>query len=413
MKVSKYSQFITESKLEELILESKVIFSRRFINILNRMRNNKIAADLLNIYSKDYTVQHNYIDITDNKEELVFTADRKVQELLQDKPQVYKVGTRRQLTHNQLNDSIFDKLGYDRYQDYWTPDEGQRGLIKAEVVSPSSGKVFVLFEELEPVEDTRYAVLNKDCLSLADTDDSIVWSTARNPIRVGRIVRPLLRSAGITVIDKEVEEFTNMWKATFDFASDILKQFQVVTGEKISYWYDSQRYQSGGGTLNNSCMSEVDDGYFDIYTSNPQVSMVILYDDNGQIKGDNYSSDKIKGRAILWQAKLNGVEAQFMDRIYTSNDSDVELFKQYAQKRGWYYKDSQSMTPREKITNGILVNRPEIIVKLTYTLFNYYPYCDTMCFCYPGSMELRNTEDDSDGSMRVLRSTDGDYYDEY
>ena len=144
MKVSKYSQFITESKLEELILESKVIFSRRFINILNRMRNNKIAADLLNIYSKDYTVQHNYIDITDNKEELVFTADRKVQELLQDKPQVYKVGTRRQLTHNQLNDSIFDKLGYDRYQDYWTPDEGQRGLIKAEVVSPSSGKVFVL-----------------------------------------------------------------------------------------------------------------------------------------------------------------------------------------------------------------------------------------------------------------------------
>lgn len=413
MKVSKYSQFITESKFEELILESKVVFSRRFINLLNRMRSNKIAADLLGIYSKDYTVQHNYIDITDNKEELVFTADRKVQELIKDKPQVYKVGTRRQLTHNPSNDTIFDKLGYDRYQEYWTPNDGQRGLVKAEVVSPSSGKVFVLFEELEPGGDTRYAVLNKDSLSLADTDDSIVWSTARNPIRVGRIVRPLLRSAGIAVIDKEVEEFTNMWKATFDFASDILKQFQVVTGEKISYWYDSQRYQSGGGTLNNSCMSEVRDRYFEIYTSNPQVSMVILYDDNGQIQGDNYSSDKIKGRAILWKAKIYGAEAQFMDRIYTSNDSDVELFKQYAQKMGWYYKDSQSMTPREKITNGILVNRPEIIVKLSYTLFDYYPYCDTMCFCYTGSMELRNTEDDSDGSMRVLRSTDGDYYEEF
>lgn len=151
MKVSKYSQFITESKFEELILESKVVFSRRFINLLNRMRSNKIAADLLGIYSKDYTVQHNYIDITDNKEELVFTADRKVQELIKDKPQVYKVGTRRQLTHNPLNDTIFDKLGYDRYQEYWTPNDGQRGLVKAEVVSPSSGKVFVLFEELEPV----------------------------------------------------------------------------------------------------------------------------------------------------------------------------------------------------------------------------------------------------------------------
>ncbi len=278
MKVFKYSEFLTESKIEELLLESKVVFSKKFLNLLNRMRTNKIASDLLNIYSKDYNVQHNYIDITDNKEEVSFTPDRKVQELIAGKPEVYKVGTRRQLTHSDSNNKLFEALGYDKNQEYWTPNDGQRGLIKSEVVSPTSGKVFVLFEELTDEVEKRYAVLNKDCLSLADFDDSNIWKTSRNPIRIGRLIRPLLRSVGVTVTDREVEEFTNMWKATYDFAADVLKQFDIVKGNTIAYWYDYGKYVDGGGTLNNSCMAEVDSDYFEIYTSNSQVQLVILYD---------------------------------------------------------------------------------------------------------------------------------------
>lgn len=413
--IFRYTEFLTENKLTELIMESKVIFSKKFLNLLNRMRTNKIASDLLNIYSKDYNVQHNYIDITNNKEEVSFTPDRKVQELIGDRPEVYQVDTRRQLTHVNANKKVFGILGYDDTKEYWQPDSGQRGLIGAETVGERTGKVFVLFEELtnEEEDEKRYAVLNKDCLTLSEFDDSGIWTTARNPIRIGRLVRPLLRIAGITVVDRDIEEFTNQWKATYDFAADVLKQFDIVTGKDISYWYDNNFYVNGGGTLNNSCMSEVYSDYFEIYTSNSQVQLVILYDDNGQVQDGKYTSTKIKGRAILWDAELSGQKQMFMDRIYTTYDSDVELFKQFAQKNGWFYKDLQSMTPREKITNGILVNRPEIIVKLSYTLFDYYPYCDTMCFCYIGSKELRNTEDDSDGSMRVLRSTDGDYYEEF
>jgi len=102
-----------------------------------------------------------------------------------------------------------------------------------------------------------------------------------------------------------------------------------------------------------------------------------------------------------------------MDRIYTTYDSDVDLFKQFAQKNGWFYKDSQSMSPRENITNGTLISRPEIIVKVDNSDCEYYPYVDTMCFCYTGSNELRNTQDDEDGSMRVLRSTEGEWYSDY
>ncbi len=413
MKISKYSEFLTESAIVELINESKVVFSKKFINILNRMRNNKIASDLLNIYSKDLDVQHNYIDITDDKESVSFTPDRKVKEILQGQPEVYKVGTRRQLTHNPTNDSIFDALGYDRYKEYWTPNDGQRGLIKAETVSSTSGKVFVLFEELTDSDEKRYAVLNKDCISLADFDDSGIWKTSRNPIRIGRLVRPLLRSVGITVTDREVEEFTNLWKATYDFASDVLKQFDIVKGNEIAYWYDYEKYVDGGGTLNNSCMAEVDSDYFEIYTSNKQVSLVILYDDNGQVQDGKYTSTKIKGRAILWEAEIDGQKEMFMDRIYTTFDSDTDLFKQFAQKSGWFYKDSQSMTPKEYITNGTSKSRPEIIVKVDNADCEYYPYVDTMCFCYTSSNELRNTQDDDDDSMRVLRSTEGEWFSDY
>ena len=413
MKLFNYSDFLTESAIVELLMESKVVFSKKFINLLNRMRTNKIASELLGMYSKDLDVQHNYIDITDDKESVSFTPDRKVKEILQGQPEVYKVGTRRQLTHNPTNDSIFDALGYDRYKDYWTPSDGQKGLIKSETVSSTSGKVFVLFEELTDNDEKRYAVLNKDCLSRVDFDDSGIWKTSRNPIRIGRLVRPLLRSANITVTDKEVEEFTNQWKATYDFAADVLKQFDVVKGSTIAYWYDYEKYVDGGGTLNNSCMAEVDTDYFEIYTSNPQVSLVILYDDNGQVQDGKYKSDKIKGRAILWDAEIDGQKEMFMDRIYTTFDSDTDLFKQYAQKNGWFYKDSQTMTPREYITNGTSKSRPEIIVKVDNADCEYYPYVDTMCFCYTKSNELRNTQDDDDYSMRVLRSTEGEYFNDY
>ena len=412
MKLFNYSDFLTENVLIELLMESKVVFSKKFINLLNRMRTNKVASDLLNIYSKDFDVQYNYVDITDRKDSLSFTPDRKVKELLQDKPEVYKVGTRRQLTHNQSNDSIFDKLGYDRYKDYWTPDDGQKGLIKTETVSPTSGKVFVLFEELTDSDEKRYAVLNRDCLTLSEMDDSVVWKTSRNPIKVGRLVRPLLKSAGVEITDPELEEFINQFKATYDFAADGSKQFDIVKGKDIAYWYQYDNYVDGGGTLNNSCMAEVDSDYFDNYTQNSQVSLVILYGDDGQITGDKYKADKIKGRAILWECEVKGQKSMFMDRIYTTSDSDVELFKQFAQKNGWYYKDSQSMTPREIITDGTSSGRWSLNVQLNDVDWSYYPYVDTLCFCYPEENLLSN-EQDEDKDMRVLRSTEGEWYSEY
>lgn len=414
MNILKYNDYITEKVAYEFLLESKVIFSKKFTNLLTKMKSNKVASNLLNIYTKDINVAHNYIDVTDEKDAVSFTPDRKVQELLKDKPQLWEViFSERYLTHSNGNNSLFEALGYEKPEGGpWAPSTGTVGTILGETISRKSGNIYVIFQE---EGTTKKTVLNKEALEATDSSsDSKVWSTSRNNIKIGRLVRAILKASGIEFTDKDIEEFTNQYKATFDFQQDVLKQFDVVTGNKIAYWYDNSgedRYVDGGGTLNNSCMAEVYTGYFDIYCYNPEVSLVILYGDDGQIKDSKYVSDEIKGRALLWKANIGGQNVQFMDRIYTSQDSDTELFKQFAQKNGWWYKKSQSMDPGEYITDGTNSKSATITVKLTGDGgdWDYYPYMDTLCFLDVDSDTLTN---DEDGSYdRVFRDTDGGYND--
>ncbi len=410
MRILQYSNFINEQKVSELILESKVVYSKKFINILNKMRSNKVASELIKLYSKDIDVVQNYLDITDQKDAVSFTPDRKVQEITKDKPETWKVvESGRYLTSSDRNNKIFEALGYDK-QKYgcWSPDTDSIGLILSETVSSVSGKIYVMFQEYG-VTDPRIGVINKAALEPEDAEDNRVWGMSRNNIKVGRLARAILSAAKISFTDADIEQFTNQYKATYDFAKDILKQFDIVTGDRIAYWYDENNYTSGGGTLNNSCMASVDSDYFDIYTQNSQVSLVILYSDNGVIDGDKYKSDLIKGRAILWDAEINGRIVKFMDRIYTTQDADVELFKQFAEKNGWYYKRSQSMEPGETITNGSESIRVLIKVKLDNFDFEYYPYCDTMCYLNENDGCLYNREM---GDGKALRDTGGGY-DEY
>lgn len=412
MSILKYQDYLTENKVYELLLESKLVYSKKFINIISRMKSNKIASQVLDLYSKDIDgISQNYVDITDQKDAVSFTPDRKVQELTKDKPETYIVKeSGRYLTNSDKNDSIFAALGYDK-QRYgcWSPDTGTIGLILSESVSRVSGKIYVMFQEYQ---GDKIGVLNKEALEQVDAEDKRIWTLSRNNIKIGRFVRALLTSAKLPFTDTELEQFTNLYKATYDFAADALKQFDIVKGSKIAYWYDEDYYVSGGGTLNNSCMASVDtSSYFDIYTDNPQVSMVILYGDEGSVVDGKYTDKKIKGRAILWDCKIDGSPAKFMDRIYTTFDNDVELFKQYAEKNGWFYKKRQSMEPGEEITNGSSSRKATIEVKLDDADFEYYPYCDTICYINSDTGTACNVYwDDSD---RLLRDTGGSYEDSY
>ena len=97
-----------------------------------------------------------------------------------------------------------------------------------------------------------------------------------------------------------------------------------------------------------------------------------------------------------------------MDRIYTTHDSDVELFKQFAEKNGWWWKTSQSMDQWEQITNGDVRKLSRIVVKADKTDFSYYPYMDTMSYLNTDDDIITN-DNDYDGLDRDCRSTCGDY----
>ena len=414
MSILRYSDYVLEKMAYDMILESKVIYSKKFINLLIKMKTNKLSKELLNLYSKEVDdLTQNYIDITDEKDAVSFTSDKKVQKLTKDKPETWMVtDSGKYLTKSDRNNKIFEALGYDKVKyECWSPEKDAVGLILSEAVS-KSGKIYVMFQEYKLTGEPRIGVMNKEGLKLSDDEDMRVWSTSRNPIKIGRLVRAILNAAKIKFVDKDIEDFTNTYKATYDFTKDALKQFDIVKGDEISYWYAESSYVGGGGSLNNSCMAHVETSeYFDIYTQNPQVSLVILYGDTGVINGDKYSDDKIKGRAILWDAKLDGIPVKFMDRIYTTHDADVELFKQFAEKNGWWFKRKQSMEPNESLTDGSLVKRGTIEVKLDDTNFEYYPYCDTICYINSDTGTACNVYwDDSD---RLLRNTGGSYEDSY
>lgn len=406
MKLSNYKDYILEKYIYDMVKESKLVYSKKFINILNKIKDDKVAKCLIELYNKEVdSLNYNFIDITDDKSRVSFTPDKRAQEIIGDKPDTYQVvQSNRYLTHSDRNDRIFGLIGYEKEgRDVWSPETGSIGVILKEVISPSSGKTYCLFQEFE-TENPRISVLNKEALEPAEATNPKVWTSSRNPINVGRLVRAILKSANYEFLDKEIEDFVNKYKATYDFMSDALKQFDVVQGKKIAYWYWHEHYTKGGGTLNNSCMAKVDEDFFDIYCYNNQVKLVILYGDEGTIKDGKYTDTLIKGRAILWECTIDGQPATFMDRVYTSNDSDVELFKQFAEKNGWWYKTSQSMEPYTDITDGNTIKSAQIVANLGDVECDKYPYMDTMCYISTDNSTVSNREDEAD---RMARDTGG------
>ena len=320
---------------------SKIKYSSRFIKLLKLIDNN-ISKQLLSLDNKDFNVIQNFIDITDKKDSVSFTPDAKVKEILSTLPKLWITNENaRPLSHSSKNTNVYNDLGYTvpPSSSPWQPYPNTVGVILSEVKSRTSDNVFVIFNQYEYNEDGIYkTVLNK--AHLTETIDlKQIWTSNRNVIKIGRLTRSLLIAGGIEFTTKDIEDFSNQFKAIYDFNSNATNKFDIVSGKNIAKWYQGKRYTKGNGPLNNSCMANARARTFDMYVENPQVKMIILYDDNGKIVDGKYTSDKIKGRAILWDAIDNKHgEIKFMDRIYVTDDSDFDLFKMFAELKGFWYK---------------------------------------------------------------------------
>jgi len=207
------------------------------------------------------------------------------------------------------------------------------------------------------------------------------------------------------ITDSDIEKFTNEFISFSRMnKSDESSIIIEVKGEDIRYWYDRNNYSSGGesiGKLGNSCMShEETQEYLSIYVDNSEViSMLILLN----------KEKKLVGRALLW--KLNNGEF-FMDRIYTANDSDDNIFINYAIEKNYTY--------RRFSTNGVIItylkNSKELPdfeaeTTLKYSDYETYPYSDTLRYLYKDGL-ISNKKVTTRG-RKTLNDTEGKWEEYY
>ncbi len=416
--ITSYNEFNFFKLFENLINESKLTYTKRFIDILTTISNNKIAQYLLDLkfdkIEADYT--QNYIDMSDGNNSnthVVYIPDKKAQKIL-DSDIVIKwitIGDSdvRKFTYNKnkngeyKNRHLFDALGFIPPEDQEAPPipSNEIGIIVAETVSKVSGKHVVWFKTDKGID----VIINKDVLSPRDDRYDQIWNLPTVSTKIGRLARALLLSANKQFTTSDIEEFTNLYKSTVDVMNDEFIKFELVSGKNIAHWYYYNNYESDKSSLGSSCMANVNSEYFDIYVYNKNVQLLILYSkSNGSIVDNKYKSNKIRGRAIVWTLDDGSI---FMDRIYTHNDSDIELFKKYAENNGWFYKLHQDMDAYCYITNGKESSKKVMVVNLENTIFDYYPYLDTMCFLSDTNKIISNRTKNTEYE---LKSTDGDRY---
>jgi len=237
----------------------------------------------------------------------------------------------------------------------------------------------------------------------------LVWTDKRTNLKIGKLIKMMFedhfpvnqpKDCPAPRTRNDIESFVNMFKAEREKNVNYAR-FEVVTGEDIRFWYDHQNYSRFAHQetpLGKSCMRYTESGKFlGMYTSNTDVfSMLILKDDAG----------KLKGRAILWNLEVPSKRI-FMDRIYTVNDFDIEIFKNYAKEQGWLYRTEQRYGWFNKIadptTNSVYEYR-DMLLQVTLNKhperhYEYYPYLDSLSIYNKETHVLSNNGD--------LRTTTG------
>ena len=392
MRFHSFNDFILESFLNESI----VVFSDKFKKLLSKI-DSPVAKSLLDMENKDLDVANNYIDIGDNKNQITFITDRKAKELLSS-PETKKVTHMGggHLTHVESNNKIFAALGYtpEGPQTYH-PQPNEEGVIESEYTSQISSNVYC-----KVVFPGGISVMNKNRLRFADLS-KLPFTKNRQPGRIGASVQALLRSTDVTYSNAEIEQFVNKYKSEFDKFNDAFRNFELVSGDDIHHWYQYDNYLHGTnkGQLSNSCMARAPKRWLEIYTENPDVCQLLILKDEEQ-------QDKIKGRALVWKLSFPA-DTTYVDRIYTHDDSDLELYKQYIAQQGWHLKKKYTSSTEDSTMiapDGSEVRPKYLEVKLQAKEYNGYPYLDTLKHYTPSSGILSS----GDGEYQ-LEDTGGGY----
>lgn len=393
-----FDDFIGERKIE-LLLEANIKIEVGLLDILTSMKS-PIAKKVVDLNGREVDVNTNYINYDINKhDKVIFKPDDKVEKI----KYTFSYDGYYDILYKFTSD-MKNELGLDNVVKIANGD-----LIEYENIDIESNNYYndykfinyysklyfkTLLEQGNIVLGYKYVDGNKNYSLINKQNIQKDFSSIKNSeIAVGRFTRALLKKADQEFTDKDIEAFVTEFKTTMRIKKDSFKNFSVVKGDDIKFWYN-QRNNMPGGSLGSSCMKhDKCQEYFDIYTKNPnQVSMIILksYEDES----------KICGRALLWTDTEN---RKFMDRIYINDNSHEDMFIEYAISNGYYYKEEQSFSNPDVMLNDKKVNI-SIMVKLDEYEFDNYPYVDTLKCLKDGVLYTDDGDNDYDYK---LTSTEG------
>jgi len=236
-------------------------------------------------------------------------------------------------------------------------------------------------------------------VDLADSTKlvKIVTEKHTQKMKVGKFIKKLVGDTK----PHEVEDFVNKFKSNQSKGS-----FEIVKGDDIVKYYDSKNYTKKyepSSSLYESCMNDLPKSFFDIYTKNDNISLLILKDDY----------DKVSGRAIIF----SGVESSdgykdfdYMVRPYTSHQYLENKFKNYAEENNIFFDGD--FIKDDKQTG--------LKVKLKHTEFSEYPYVDVLQDMVNGHLCREDYQEDGKSIIcgfdltnlhyyKILCRTDGSY----
>ena len=397
MKLFKYDEFITESKLQ-LLLEANINLSNDFIDILNRI-DSPIAKKIIDTNGKTVDINQNYININKEKPDTIFfKPDDKVGKTAVIKntsgylPQISKI-----LSENPK--SGIDSLTTDyplegktvQIIKEWTLNELIE-LVPEYEVNFKNIYDFSSLVLMQWVEDGKKYQTTFIKTSLNTGPEAVKSSE----VSLGRFVRALLKKYGTEFKDAEIEDFVYKYRSEIEKEKNALElRFKIVEGDDIKKYYHRDMYESESGSLGTSCMRyERCQSYLGIYTKNSQCKLLILMS-----KSD---PSKIAGRAILWEMEPYEFSTKVMERIYSIRTADEQLFKEWAIANKYWFKSKQDFSEytdfefhvknKKGEVTSIEKRQGEFSVQLDNKGdYSYYPYMDSFKYYSAYSGKLYNS----------------------
>lgn len=420
-----YSEFLVEQTLN-LLLESRFVISNNFVKLLNQI-DSPLSKLLIDNRDNDLELTMNYLEIADDEDSIEFIVDKKAKELKDTKKKYFEINyenelqnrdTANQLSHFQKSGGLLTRDGRSwhcsnpiavldalEFEDdkFYIPEQGEIGeLVKITVDLDTGNDQARYFYHLK--FKSGNCVISKNSPNNLSHNNVVevspAWVKSRQKISVGRAIRKILQSIGKEPDPQELEIFVNKWKAAWRRSKDAFRHFELVSGEDIAYWYDYHNYLYLSGDLGSSCMRDAPASYFDIYTRNPEkVSLLILKSPD--------DDSKIVARAIVWN--LDSPEITLMDRVYFIYPKDLELYRQYAKSKGWFYKSLNNNSAHASLINpetGNIDTFDTIEITLANLPYRAFPYLDTLKYGIQTSRFFKLSNDKTKMDFN-LEETDG------